>query len=65
MADGAVNMHRRFHTCIYECFTMVTKGVVHSGYKVVIRLPFGVIQRHKMSQGIGCFGMSSSDDYQR
>ena len=37
------------HMCANECFTMVTEGVVHGVYKVVIWSSFGVIRRHKVS----------------
>ena len=46
---GNVCMGRRFLACTYEFLTMVTKGVVHSVHKVVIRSSFGAIQRHKVS----------------
>ena len=39
-----ISMYKRFHACVYEFLTiMVTEGVLHSVYKVVIRLSFGVI----------------------
>ena len=31
-----MSMHRRFPACAYEFFTMVTEGVVHGVYEVVI-----------------------------
>ena len=42
-------MHRQFRSYAYEFFTAVTKDVVHSLHKVVIRLSFGVIQQVKVS----------------
>ena len=42
-------MHRQFHACVYEFLTTVTEGVVHGGYKIVIRLSFGVTGRHKVN----------------
>ena len=35
--------------------TMITEGVFHGLHKVVIPLSQGVMQRHKVSQGIGRF----------
>ena len=34
---STVSMHRRFGTCAYQFFTMVTESVVHGVHKVVIR----------------------------
>ena len=52
---GTISMRRQFLARTYEFLTMVTEGVVHSVCKVVIRSSFGVIQRHKVSEGIGLF----------
>ena len=39
----------RFHACAYEFLTTAPEGVVHGVHRVVMRLSFGVIQRHKVS----------------
>ena len=46
---------------------MVIEGVDHSvyNYKFVTLSSFGVTRRHKVSGGIGCFAMCSSNDYQK
>ena len=48
---STMRMHTQFHACMYEFLTyiMVTEGVVHSVYKIVIRSSFGVMRRHKVS----------------
>ena len=40
---------------MYKFLTTITEGVVHGVYKVVIRSSFCIIQRHKVSSGIGHF----------
>ena len=60
-----MGMSRRFCTCTYEFRSTVTEGVVHSVHKIVIQSSFGVIQRHKVSQGIGYFAKCLSNGYQR
>ena len=52
---GTVGIGRRFGVCAYKFLTTVTEGVLHGVCKVVIRSSFGVIWRHKVSQGIGHF----------
>ena len=60
---STVGMCRCFRAC--EFHTVVTEGVVHGGYKVVIWLSFGETRRHKVSGGIGHFTTCSSDGYWR
>ena len=47
---GTMSMRRRFRACTYEFLSTVAEGMVNGVYKVVIRLSFSVIQRHKVSQ---------------
>ena len=52
---GSMGICRRFRACAYEFLTTVTKGVVHGVHKVMIWSSFCVIQRHKVTYGIGRF----------
>ena len=52
---GTTSMSKRFCACAYEFIPVVTEGVIHGVHKVVIRSSFGIIRRHKVSKGIGCF----------
>ena len=46
---GTLGMYRLMQTYAAEFLTTVTEGVVHGVHKVVTRLSFGVIRRHKVS----------------
>ena len=46
---GTMAMNRRMRACADQFLPKVTESVVHSVYKVVTRLSFGVTQRHKVS----------------
>ena len=52
---GMQIVYTRFCACAYEFLTNVTKSMVHSVHKVVIRSCFAVIWRQQVSQGIGHF----------
>ena len=44
-----MSMRRRFRASTYTFLTMISEGVVHGVYKVVIRLSFGVVRQHKVT----------------
>ena len=52
---STMGMLRQFSACAYEFLTMVTKRLVQGVHNMMIRSPFSVIWRHKLSLGIGHF----------
>ena len=57
--SGTTGMVRTMRACANELLALVTEGVVHGAYKVLIRLSFGLSWRHKVSGGTGCFSIVS------